>query len=230
VKDALFSGPDVPAALDAASRALGIAPAQLRYVVLQEATSGRLGLQAQPARIAILMDSGGRSAPASGSLPVENEAEAEDYPDLAEQIAELGRQLAEETGLQIALTTTENDGRLDVRFEGTDAAGLLAEEGVAAAFEHILRRWADRNGEEIRVAGAGHRERRDEALRQRALRLAEEVRVDGQPRRVEGLNSYERRIVHVALEGAEGVETFSVGEGTERRVVIAPRVPTGEGD
>jgi spoIIIJ-associated protein len=228
VKDALFSGPDLPAALEAASRALGIAPAQLRYVVLQEATSGRLGLQAQPARIAILMDSSARSAPAGGPLPAQDEAE--DYPDLTDQIAELSRQLAEETGLQIALTTTENDGRLDVRFEGADAAGLLAEEGVAAAFEHILRRWADRNGEEIRVAGAGHRERRDEALRQRALRLAEEVRVDGQPRRVEGLNSYERRIVHMALEGAEGVETFSVGEGMERRVVIAPRVPTGEGD
>lgn len=228
MKDALFSGPDVPAALEAASRALGIAPAQLRYVVLQEATSGRLGLQAQPARIAILMDSGGRSAPAGGPLPAEDEAE--DYPDLAGQIDELSRQLAEETGLQIGLTTTENEGRLDVRFEGADAAGLLAEEGVAAAFEHILRRWADRNGEEIRVAGAGHRERRDEALRQRALRLAEEVRVDGQPRRLEGLNSYERRIVHMALEGADGVETFSVGEGMERRVVIAPRVPTGEAD
>jgi spoIIIJ-associated protein len=226
VKDALFSGPDVAAAVAAASQALGIAPTQLRYVVLQEATAGRLGLQAQPARIAVMMDAPGRSSGAAQAP----QADQEDFPDLRDQIAELGRQLAEETGLQVALTTSDNDGRVDVRFEGADAASLLADEGVAAAFEHILRRWADRNGDEIRVAGAGHRERRDEALRQRALRMAEEVRVDGQPRRVEGLNSYERRIVHMALEGAEGVETFSVGEGMERRVVIAPRVAAPEED
>jgi spoIIIJ-associated protein len=227
VKDALFSGPDIAAALDAASRALGIPTAALRYVVLQEPSGGRLGLQAQPARIAIMMDAPGRSV---GAASAASTGDQEDFPDLRDQIAELSRQLAEETGLDVALKTSDNDGRLEVRFEGADAAVLLGDEGVAAAFEHILRRWADRNGDEIRVAGAGHRERRDEALRQRALRLAEEVRVDGQPRRVEGLNSYERRIVHVALEGAEGVETFSVGEGMERRVVIAPRVATPEED
>jgi spoIIIJ-associated protein len=226
VKDALFSGPDLPSALDAASRALGIPSSQLRYVVLQDATAGRLGLQSQPARIAIMMDAPGRGAAAGVPAPEPQE----DYPDLRDQIAALGRQLAEETGLQVALTTSEKDGRLDVRFEGADAGALLADEGVGEAFEHILRRWADRNGEEIRMAGAGHRERRDEALRQRALRMADEVRVDGQPRRVEGLNSYERRIVHMALEGAAGVETFSVGEGTERRIVIAPRVAAPEED
>ena len=226
MKDALFSGPDLAAALDAASRALGIPTTALRYVVLQEPTAGRLGLQGQPARIAVMMEAPGRSTVGADAAP----ADQEDYPDLRDQIAELSRQLAEETGLAVALTTSDNDGRLDVRFEGADAAVLLADEGVAAAFEHILRRWADRNGDEIRIAGAGHRERRDEALRQKALRLADEVRVDGQPRRVEGLNSYERRIVHMALEGADGVETFSVGEGMDRRVVIAPRVATPEED
>lgn len=224
MRDVLFSGPDIATALAAASRALGLPTADIRYVILQEPVAGRLGLQAQPARIAIMMDAPGRAPVGAGTVADEQE----DFPDLRDQIAELSRQLAEETGLQIALTVSDNDGRLDVRFEGADAAGFLADEGVAAAFEHILRRWADRNGDEIRIAGAGHRERRDDALRQKALRLAEEVRVDGQPRRVEGLNSYERRIVHMALEGADGVETFSVGEGMERRVVIAPRVATPE--
>lgn len=224
MKDVLFSGPDIATTLEAASRALGIPTTDIRYVVLQEPSGGRLGLQAQPARIAIMMDAPGRNSAAASAAT----GDQEDYPDLRDQIAELSRQLAEETGLEVALKTSDSDGRLEVRFEGADAAGLLGDEGVAAAFEHILRRWADRNGDEIRIAGAGHRERRDEALRQRALRLAEEVRVDGQPRRLEGLNSYERRIVHMALEGAQGVETFSVGEGMERRVVIAPRVAAPE--
>jgi spoIIIJ-associated protein len=226
VKDAIFSGPDIQAALEAASRALGQPVGGLRYVVLQEPAPGRLGLTAQPARIAILMDSG-RGAVAASSEPEPEEAP---LPDLPAQIGELGQQLSEATGLEIAFAIAENEGRLEVKVEGAGAGDFLADEGVRPALEHVLRRWAERGGHELALAGAGNRERRDEALRQRALQLAEAVRVDGQPRRLEGLNSYERRIVHMALQDAADVETFSVGEGAGRRVVIAPRVPTLEED
>lgn len=222
MKDAIFSGNDVAAALQAASQALGLPTSQLRYVVLQEPVGGRLGLTAQPARIAILMDAG--RAAASGSAP----EPAEEPLDLREQIQDLGRRLAEATGLELAFTVGEEDGRLQVKLEGAGASTFLADEGIQPALEHVLRRWAERSGEDLALAGAGHRERRDEALRQRALQLADAVRVDGQPRRLEGLNSYERRIVHMTLQDAAGVETFSVGEGAGRRVVIAPRVATAE--
>lgn len=219
MKDAIFSGPDVAAALQEASRVLGQPVGALRYVVLQDATPGRLGLTSQPARIAILMDAGR----ATGAAPAQ-----EALPDLPVQIAVLGRRLAEVTGLEIAFGVTEKDGRFEVKVEGQGAESFMADEGVQPALEHVLRRWAERAGQDLALAGAGHRERRDEALRQRALQLADEVRVDGQPRRLEGLNSYERRIVHVTLQDAPGVETFSVGEGAGRRVVIAPRVSTLE--
>lgn len=225
MKDAIFSGPDVGTALAEASRALGISTAQLRYVVLQDAVPGRLGLAAQPARIAIMMDAGRGSAPT-----VESTVEPEPLPDLPVQVGDLGRLLTEATGLELTLSASEPDGRVEVKVEGAGAPEFLSGEGVQSALEHVLRRWAERAGQDLVLAGAGHRERRDEALRQRALQLADAVRVDGQPRRLEGLNSYERRIVHVALQDAPGVETFSVGEGAGRRVVIAPRVATVEED
>jgi spoIIIJ-associated protein len=219
VKDAIFSGPDVPAALQEASRVLGQPVGALRYVVLQEPTAGRLGLTPQPARIAILMDAGRAAGP---------EPAREALPDLPVQIGALGQRLAELTGLEMALGVEEKDGRLEVKVEGAGAGAFMGDEGVQPALEHVLRRWAERSGQELSLAGAGHRERRDDALRQRALELADAVRVDGQPRRLEGLNSYERRIVHMALQDAPGVETFSVGEGAGRRIVIAPRVSTVE--
>ena len=219
MKDAIFSGPDVSAALQEASRALGQPVSALRYVVIQEAAPARLGLTSQPARIAVLMDAGRVSAP---------EPAQEALPDLPVQIGALGQRLAELTGLEMAFAVADKDGRLEVKVEGVGAAVFMGDEGVQPALEHVLRRWAERTGQDLNLAGAGHRERRDDALRQRALELAEEVRVDGQPRRLEGLNSYERRIVHMALQDAPGVETFSVGEGTGRRVVIAPRVSTVE--
>lgn len=221
MKDAIFSGPDVATALQEASRVLGQPVGALRYVVLQEPMPGRLGLTAQPARIAVLMDAGGAAAP--GPAPAQ-----EALPDLPVQIGALGRRLAELTGLELSMGVAEKEGRLEVSVTGAGAPDFLGDEGVQPALEHVLRRWAERSGQDLSLAGAGQRDRRDEALRQRALQLAEAVRVDGQPRRLEGLNSYERRIVHMTLQDAPGVETFSVGEGTGRRVVIAPRVSTLE--
>jgi spoIIIJ-associated protein len=41
------------------------------------------------------------------------------------------------------------------------------------------------------------------------------------------MSSLERRIVHLALEHAEGVETHSEGDDPERFVVVAPTVLDG---
>ena len=64
--------------------------------------------------------------------------------------------------------------------------------------------------------------RRDEALTAEAHRLAGAVRAEGQPRTMEPMNAYERRLVHVALQAAPGVTTYSVGQGSDRRVRVAP--------
>jgi predicted RNA-binding protein Jag len=42
------------------------------------------------------------------------------------------------------------------------------------------------------------------------------------------LNSYERRLVHLALEDEAGVRSYSEGEGAGRRLVIALVAADGE--
>jgi spoIIIJ-associated protein len=77
----------------------------------------------------------------------------------------------------------------------------------------------------LRLTGEGFRERRDQALAEEARRLAEAVRADGQPRAMEPLNAYERRVVHLALQDEPDVTTYSVGEGSARRVTVGPATP-----
>ena len=55
------------------------------------------------------------------------------------------------------------------------------------------------------------------------------VRGDGRPRESRPLNAYERRIIHVAISEEPGLRTFSVGEGADRRVTVAPADPEAEG-
>jgi spoIIIJ-associated protein len=69
----------------------------------------------------------------------------------------------------------------------------------------------------------GYKQRRYEALRALAWRLAEQVKVRGVPFSLEPMSAYERRIIHLALADHPDVTTQSIGEGEARKVVILPK-------
>ena len=107
-------------------------------------------------------------------------------------------------------------------------AFFLGEDGrgeVLRATEHLLQRLygAALQPRALRLTCEGFRERRDQALAEEARRIAAAVRGDGEPRTLAPQNAYERRVVHVALQDEPGVTTYSVGEGPDRRVTVAPR-------
>jgi spoIIIJ-associated protein len=69
------------------------------------------------------------------------------------------------------------------------------------------------------------------ALRAQELQLAaetaaEKVRQSGMPYSFPPMNSRERRMLHMACRGLKGVETASVGEGTDRFLVVFPEGKT----
>lgn len=75
----------------------------------------------------------------------------------------------------------------------------------------------------------GYRERRKNAVTDMAQRLAQKAITTGRKVRLNPMNSYERRIVHMTLADNEGVRTASEGQGDMRYVVIYP-APRGEED
>jgi spoIIIJ-associated protein len=68
-----------------------------------------------------------------------------------------------------------------------------------------------------------YRARREESLRTLADRMAYRVRRNGRPFTLEAMPASDRRIIHLALRDSSEVETYSIGEGPARRVVIAPK-------
>lgn len=229
MKDRLFSGPDVDEALAVAAASLGVPRAELRYVVLDAGTAGGRGLKPTPARIAVLLrePSGPappRERPGAPSPPEERPA------DPRAGLRETVRAVAEAGGLEVEAEIEESEGAVVVRLRGPDVTFFLGPEGrgdVLRATEHLLQRLygAMLQPRPLRLTGEGFRERRDEALAEEARRLAEAVRADGQPRAMEPLNAYERRVVHLALQDEPGVTTYSVGAGSARRVTVGPATP-----
>ena len=138
------------------------------------------------------------------------------------------RAVAEAGGLEIDADVDDSAEAFVVRLHGKDAAFFHGEDArgdVLYALEHLLQRtYAEElRPRVVRLRCEGFREARDAALTEEARRLAAEVRESGHALQMEPLNSYERRIVHLALQDLPDVRTYSVGEGMDRRVTIAPK-------
>lgn len=74
----------------------------------------------------------------------------------------------------------------------------------------------------IKVDVGGYREMRADALRKFALDAADAARGDGVERSLEPMSAADRKVVHDALNGVDGIETRSAGTEPRRRVVVVP--------
>ena len=68
----------------------------------------------------------------------------------------------------------------------------------------------------------GYRRRREQSLVEMAQRVAGDVRASGDVITLEPMSPAERRIIHIALKDEDGVQTQSVGEGSDRQVEVLP--------
>ena len=77
----------------------------------------------------------------------------------------------------------------------------------------------------IIVDAEDYKQRRHDALKALALRMADHVKTRGAPFTLEPMPAYERRIIHLTLANSPAVFTESTGEGESRKVVIRPKHP-----
>jgi spoIIIJ-associated protein len=128
------------------------------------------------------------------------------------------------SGLAVEVGVSQTAEDLQVELSGSGRTALVARNGeLLRTAEYLLRRMVRELPEEgLRLDSGGFRVQREEALRQRAAAVAEEVRRSGQAVSLEGLDPAERRIVHMAILGEEGVRSASEGEGERRRLTILP--------
>ena len=63
--------------------------------------------------------------------------------------------------------------------------------------------------------------KREETLKQLALKIAKTVERTGKPIKLEPMQAYERKIIHSCLQESQKVKTESIGEEPRRRVVIS---------
>jgi len=112
---------------------------------------------------------------------------------------------------------------LDIKTD--DGGRLIGRQGQTLAdLQYIVNRMIfqqDQGAPRVTVDVGGYRTQAREALVQRAKDAAEKVRRLGDIVELEPLNSFERRIVHHAINDYPDVETQSVEvEGTDKKAIL----------
>ena len=146
-----------------------------------------------------------------------------DHAQLAKEALE---GLVERMGLSVCVAVATDDDGSDLLEVTGDDAENLAHATVIEAVQMLINRMAGRQrgerGPTVFVDAAGYRGRRRAELQEEARRLADEVRDTGRAVAAGRLTSYERRLLHLAIEEEEGVTTRSEGEGRDRRLRVVP--------
>lgn len=120
-------------------------------------------------------------------------------------------------------------GRRGIELEivGGETGIIIGRRGqTLEALQYLVTRIVSHQaGRAIRVSvdTGGYRQRRFDSLADLAQRMGEKAAKTGRPVSVGPLNSQERRVVHMALRGEQGLSTVSRGRGDLKKVVISPR-------
>jgi spoIIIJ-associated protein len=150
--------------------------------------------------------------------------------------AELARTLVEgllkHMGIQAQVTTRTGSEPMTLDISGRDLGALIGWRGeTLRALQSVTNVMVGRHlaeGERIIVDVERYRQRREHTVREIALRAARQVKMTGDAITLDAMQPFERRAIHLALEGDPEVTSSSVGQEPERRVVVGLRKPAGE--
>jgi spoIIIJ-associated protein len=162
----------------------------------------------------------------------EEEEEEEDTGEPKVEVAEAAKAFLE--GLLPMLeiegeAVIRHAGSQEVELElvGPDLGLLIGRYGATLdALQTVTAGAANRgmeDGARVVLDAEGYRERRLHSLESLARSTAARVKRGGREMALDNLQPHERRIIHMALRDDTDVETYSEGEGSRRRLIIAPR-------
>lgn len=125
--------------------------------------------------------------------------------------------------LKYTIESDQNDILVDIN--GQDTGYLIGYRGnVLNSMQVILNNVANKGiNERVRVLLniGGYKQKREQDLKELAEKIAGTVIRKGKSITLEPMTSYERKIIHAELQNNSKVETHSIGEEPNRKIVVS---------
>ena len=140
--------------------------------------------------------------------------------------------LLKHMGVRAQVTVRAGSEPITLDISGRDLGALIGWRGeTLRALQSVTNVMVGRQlaeGERIIVDVERYRQRREHTVREIAMRAARQVKMTGDAITLDAMQPFERRAIHLALEGDPDVTSGSIGEEPERRVVVGPRKPAAQ--
>ena len=238
-------------AIAAALEEIGLDRDDVSVEIIERAKPGFLGIGSVPARVRVSWESEDEepeaaapaaaapekaaevpaaqtktAAPAKQSEPVQAPAAPADEPEDYQRVRSFLTGLLEHMGLEAEISITEREGGgLLVDLQGPGMGAVIGRRGETLDAIQHLTNYAVNHGSEkhlrISVDAENYRAKREESLSRLAEKMAEKAIKYKRSMALEPMNSYERHVIHTALQNYEGVTTASTGTEPNRRVVVS---------
>ena len=198
-----FSAKTVDDAITEACQKLSVTSDKLEYVVVEEGSSGFLGIGSKPAII---------KARVKSSLS-----------DIAKNFL---NEVFEAMNLTVVIDVKydETERNMDIELSGDEMGVLIGKRGQTLdSLQYLTSLVVNKDVEEyirVKVDTENYRQRRRDTLENLAKNISYKVKRTKRPVSLEPMNPYERRIIHSALQNDKFVTTHSEGEEPFRRVVV----------
>jgi spoIIIJ-associated protein len=202
-----FEGKSTEEAIATACAHFQVSPEQLEIEIVSVGSPGIFGL-------------GGRKAKIRAAL---REASEELVLTAAKEILET---ILERMQEKATVSVRQEDDRISLGIETDDAGLLIGKQGQTLdALQFLVTKMlAKKSRRKVRISidVEAYRARHNEALAQLAQKYGDKVKRSGKAITMTPMNPYDRRIVHMALQGDKDLKTMSRGEGLYKKVVISP--------
>lgn len=198
------SGKTEDDAIESALEQLGLSRDNVSVEIVERAKTGFLGLKNTPALVRVFYE-----AKEERTLKVETFLNG----------------LLERMGAEAGVAITEDESSINVVLSGGEMGALIGRRGETLdAIQHLTNYVVNRGASSrvrINIDAENYRQRRNETLEALAVRTAGKVLKYRRNITLDPMNSYERHVIHAALQDYENITTYSIGSEPNRRIMIS---------
>ena len=195
------AGKTVDDAIEAALEQLGAEMDDVEVTVLEEGSKGLFGIGSRQARVQVRLK-----------------------PDPAEEGVCFLESVFEKMNVDVDIEKYEDEDSVLFKISGKNSGIIIGRRGETLdALQYLTSLVVNKRSKRymrVTIDIENYREKREETLARLARRLADKVVKYRRNISLEPMNPYERRIIHSTLQNNEYVETYSMGEDPNRKVVI----------
>ena len=228
-----FSGKTVDDAITEACQEFTVTSDRLDYEVIDKGSSGFLGLGTKPALIkARILDENSKKEESSATKESVSEKKEDKKESAAPAVKaetandpkEFLDKVFKAMKLDVNVKVEQIGNDMNIELSGDEMGVLIGKRGQTLdSLQYLTSLVVNKGSNEyirVKVDTENYRKRRKDTLENLAKNLAYKVKRTKRPVTLEPMNTYERRVIHSALQNDKYVSTHSEGEEPFRRVVI----------